>query len=102
MLQLRPNCEHCNKPLPPDAKDALICSFECTFCRECVDSILGNACPNCGGNFERRPIRPSQDWVRGNCLANHPASTEPVHKPVDEVQHRELLVRLDGAPAYRR
>lgn len=33
MLQLRPNCECCNRGLPPDSSAALICSFECTFCR---------------------------------------------------------------------
>jgi uncharacterized protein len=59
MLELRPNCECCNKDLPPDANDAVICSFECTFCSECADSKLLDICPNCGGGFERRPIRPA-------------------------------------------
>ncbi|HTP81537.1 MAG TPA: DUF1272 domain-containing protein, partial [Alphaproteobacteria bacterium] len=49
MLEIRPTCENCNKPLPPDATDALICSFECTFCKACVDNVLDNVCPNCGG-----------------------------------------------------
>ena len=60
MLALRPNCECCDKDLPPDAADAMICTFECTFCRDCVDTKLGGRCPNCGGNFSARPVRPAQ------------------------------------------
>ena len=58
VLELRPNCERCNRDLPPDSGDAMICTFECTFCRDCVDNALGGICPNCGGNFELRPVRP--------------------------------------------
>jgi len=58
MLQLKSACEHCRKPLPPDAADAMICSFECTFCCDCVEGALKNTCPNCGGNLVPRPIRP--------------------------------------------
>ncbi len=54
MLEIRPNCEYCDKDLLPDATDACICTYECTFCRDCVD----NVCPNCGGGFTARPIRP--------------------------------------------
>jgi uncharacterized protein len=56
-MQMRPMCEGCAKPLPPDSTDAMICSFECTFCRECVDSVLLDVCPNCGGGFSARPVR---------------------------------------------
>lgn len=59
MLELRPICEHCSKALPNESKEAMICSFECTFCKDCVDTFLNNICPNCGGGFERRPIRPT-------------------------------------------
>lgn len=59
MLLLKPNCECCDRDLPPDAAEAMICSFECTFCADCVDGVLGGACPNCGGNFAPRPIRPA-------------------------------------------
>ena len=59
MLQLRSNCERCGKDLSVDSTDAMICTFECTFCRDCVDGDLAGLCPNCGGNFERRPIRPA-------------------------------------------
>ncbi|MCX6208166.1 MAG: DUF1272 domain-containing protein [Bacteroidetes bacterium] len=58
MLLLKPNCENCNKSLPHYSKEAMICSFECTFCKDCVDNVLHNICPNCGGNLEKRPIRP--------------------------------------------
>jgi uncharacterized protein len=78
MLQLRPNCECCNRDLPPAALDARICSFECTFCAECAecaDSHLQGICPNCGGELVRRPVRPAAK------LLNNPASTERVFKP---------------------
>lgn len=71
MLELRPNCECCGKDLPPKA-DALICSFECTFCPECAEGKFKNICPNCGGNFVARPIRPEKS------LLKHPASLERV------------------------
>ena len=75
MLELRPSCEHCNTPLPPDSCEARICSFECTFCAHCVDTVLGNVCPNCGGGFAPRPIRPANEWRPGLSLAKRPAST---------------------------
>ena len=61
MLELRPNCEHCDRSLPPDSPEAMICSFECTFCIACVEDFIGNACPNCGGNLCPRPIRSKSD-----------------------------------------
>ena len=75
MLILKPNCECCDKDLPPDATDARICSFECTFCVECVVTRLAQTCPNCGGGFVRRPIRPVGK------LHKFPASTKRVTKP---------------------
>lgn len=59
MLKLKSNCEHCQIPLPFDSKEAMICSFECTFCASCVNNELNQTCPNCGGGFEKRPIRPA-------------------------------------------
>jgi hypothetical protein len=59
MLELRPNCEACDRDLPPESPDAMICTYECTWCRDCVDNVLKGVCPNCGGNLERRPIRPA-------------------------------------------
>jgi len=75
MLALRPNCECCDKDLPPSSLDALICTFECTFCLHCADTILNYVCPNCAGNLVTRPIRPV-DAVRDN-----PASTIRILKP---------------------
>ena len=75
MLQLRPNCECCDVDLPPAATNARICSFECTFCADCVDTRLLGVCPNCGGGFVPRPIRPADK------LTNNPPSTTRVFKP---------------------
>ena len=75
MLALRPNCECCDRDLPPDSHDAMICSYECTWCAHCVEHCLGARCPNCEGNLARRPIRPP------GMLALNPASTERVHQP---------------------
>ena len=76
MLTLRPNCECCDKDLPPDAPDAVMCSFECTFCSDCRDNRLpGGHCPNCGGELVKRPVRPADK------LAKFPPSTERVLKP---------------------
>lgn len=84
MLELRPTCENCDKSLPPDSIDAMICTYECTFCITCVTEILENVCPNCGGGFEKRPIRPKEQ------LANHPAKKEKLHKPVDFIKFQLL------------
>ena len=75
MLALRPNCECCNKDLPPSAVDAMICSFECTFCADCAREKLNGICPNCGGELVKRPIRPAAK------LTANPPSAERVHKP---------------------
>ncbi len=75
MLQLRPNCECCDRDLPPDSAEARICSFECTFCADCATGVLQGKCPNCGGEFVPRPRRPAAK------LAKNPASTERVFKP---------------------
>ncbi|HPA38242.1 MAG TPA: DUF1272 domain-containing protein [Phenylobacterium sp.] len=74
MLALRPNCECCDRDLPPESGEARICTFECTFCADCAEGRLGGACPNCGGNLVARPIRPAA------LLAKYPASTERVVK----------------------
>lgn len=75
MLALRPNCECCDRDLPPESPEARICTFECTFCADCADNRLGGTCPNCGGNLVARPIRPA------HLLGKFPASTERVVKP---------------------
>jgi hypothetical protein len=75
MLLLKPGCEQCDRDLPPDAADARICTFECTFCASCVETVLHGVCPNCGGNFVARPIRPAA------LLAAYPPSEERVFNP---------------------
>lgn len=88
MMELRPTCEHCNKSLPFDAEDAMICTFECTFCDRCVTAVLRAVCPNCGGNFSKRPIRPA------NLLEKYPPSTKIVHKPVNIEEHLKKIENL--------
>src|SRR5438034_11770390 len=68
-LQLRPNCEYCDKDLPPNSIEARICSYECTFCADCTENRLQNVCPNCGGGFVSRPIRPAKEWRPGLSVA---------------------------------
>lgn len=72
MLELRPNCECCARDLPPESAEAYICTFECTWCRDCVETRLHGICPNCGGNLEKRPIRPAAK------LADNPPGTRRV------------------------
>jgi hypothetical protein len=72
VLELRPNCECCDRDLPPESPDAVICTYECTWCRDCADNVLHGVCPNCGGNLERRPVRPAA------LLTKDPASTQRV------------------------
>ena len=74
MLELRPNCECCDRDLPPESDEAVICTFECTFCISCAEGVLNHVCPNCGGNFAKRPIRPLE------ALKKHPASSIRVLK----------------------
>ncbi len=75
MLELRPNCECCDIDLPPDSTEAMICSFECTFCADCARETLAGRCPNCGGALTARPIRPAEKLLR------YPASTVRVRHP---------------------
>jgi uncharacterized protein len=77
MLELRPNCEHCDRNLPPQSTEAYICTYECTFCLICANEVLKRVCPNCGGNLVERPIRPP------NCLLKDPASTKRIGKVKD-------------------
>ncbi|MDE1465400.1 DUF1272 domain-containing protein [Spartinivicinus poritis] len=79
MLELRPNCECCDKDLSADSVEAMICTYECTFCRRCVEDILNNVCPNCGGGFVNRLIRPKTARRPGVSLEYQPASTQRVH-----------------------
>jgi hypothetical protein len=86
MLALRPNCECCDRDLPPDSPDARICTFECTFCADCADAVFGGVCPNCGGNLVARPIRPAAK------LVGNPASTERVLRSDAPCRERRVAV----------
>ena len=88
MLELRPTCENCNKPLPNESDEAMICTYECTFCKDCVENVLHNVCPNCGGGFEKRPSRPAAQFRK------HPASNAVVFKPVDMEKFKPLLEKM--------
>jgi hypothetical protein len=102
MLELRPTCEHCDKPLPPASTEARICSYECTFCADCVGTVLHNVCPNCGGGFAPRPVRPATNWRGDNFLGKDPASTVRKHRPVDPQAHAALVAALRGIAPERR
>jgi hypothetical protein len=94
-LQIRPNCEFCDKDLPPNATDARICSFECTFCADCVDTKLFNVCPNCGGGFQPRPIRPANEWRPGISVVTRPGSTQRKHlnHSLDDIAAHSARIR---------
>jgi hypothetical protein len=102
MLQLRPNCEACDKDLPPDAAEARICSYECTFCADCVETLLHNVCPNCGGGFVPRPIRPKTARRKGVSLADHPPSTERRHLKHDRDEIAAFVLGVRDIPPGRR
>ena len=93
-LELRPNCEFCNRDLPPQSEDARICTYECTFCSECVEHELENVCPNCGGGLQTRPIRPATEWREGLSLAKRPASKQRVSLSYSRDEIREFSARL--------
>ena len=102
MLQLRPACEHCNQALPPDSTEARICSYECTFCATCVERVLGNVCPNCGGGFSPRPVRPGRNWKGDNYLGKDPAGTVVKHRPVDPAAHARFAAEIRLIPPEKR
>lgn len=89
MLEIRPACENCDKSLPNDSNEAMICSYECTFCEDCVQNVLENVCPNCGGGFEKRPTRPHAQ------LEKYPMSFSKVYKPVEFNRYLENNKGID-------
>lgn len=97
MLEMRPSCENCDIDLPNDSDLAMICTFECTFCRDCVNDILKNVCPNCGGGFEKRPSRPTS-CLTENCIENYPISTIRKYKPIKSEKFKviqDAFVNID-------
>ena len=101
-LELRPNCECCDRDLPPASTLARVYTFECTFCADCVDNVLFNVCPNCGGGFEPRPIRPATEWRLGLSVATRPPSTkrESLSYSRDDIAAYSRRIR-DIPPAER-
>ena len=92
MLEIRPNCEHCNKDLPNTSTEAMICSYECTYCKSCALETFENVCPSCSGNFVPRPIRPKNE------IEQNPASVVPVFKPKDLMKARAISSQLKNIP----
>ena len=83
MLEIRQCCENCGKSLPNESNVAMICSYECTFCKDCVENVLENVCPNCGGGFEKRPTRPKDQ------LKKYPPRKDKVVKPITKNKYLE-------------
>ncbi|MBV1901978.1 MAG: DUF1272 domain-containing protein [Kordiimonadaceae bacterium] len=102
MLELRPSCEHCDKKLPPNCSDARICSYECTFCLGCAEGVLAGVCPNCGGGFTKRPIRPQKEWKQGLSSGKQPPSDKRVYKPVNVAAHKIFAAAICIMPAEER
>jgi len=88
-MEIRLNCENCDKALPNHSNEAMICTLDCTFCGSCVDGILKNVCPNCGGGFEKRPTRPKA------YLEKYPARKDKVLKPVIENKYIKQNINVD-------
>jgi hypothetical protein len=101
-LELRPNCECCDKDLPPASMEARICSYECTFCAHCVTVVLSNVCPNCGGGFVPRPIRPKTEWRPGLSLAKRPPSATRTSLSYSREEIAALVERLRDISADQR
>jgi uncharacterized protein len=102
MLELRPNCELCDKDLPPGAADARICTYECTFCAVCVEEVLHNVCPNCGGGFQARPVRPAQAWREGAGLVTDPPGTRRRHTPYTREEIGAFVETIRSVPPGER
>lgn len=101
-LELRPNCELCDRDLPPLSHEARICSNECTWCADCADNVLMNVCPNCGGELVRRPIRPAREWRKGEGLVLNPAGTTRRHTKYSRAEIDTFVATLkDITPDQR-
>jgi hypothetical protein len=102
VLELRPNCELCDADLPPESADARICSYECTFCATCVDTVLHGVCPNCGGGFQPRPVRPRHAWRDATGLEHDPPGTRRRHTPYARDELAAFVEPLRGIPPRER
>lgn len=101
-LELRPNCEYCDIELPADSTDARICTYECTFCARCANIVLANVCPNCGGGFETRPVRPKNEWRPGLSVALQPPSTTRHYLSYPTAEIVAFSERLRAVPPEQR
>ena len=101
-LELRPNCEWCDRDLPPESTLARICTFECTFCADCVAQHLQNVCPNCAGGFVPRPIRPAREWRPGVSRSTRPPSAKRVHLSYDLDDIAAHVARVKDVPPEKR
>jgi hypothetical protein len=105
MLELRPNCELCDRDLPPDALDARICTYECTYCADCADQVLRNVCPTCGGDLTARPIRPRRAYRDPHIslgLGFHPAGQTRKHSRWSRDEVAAMTARLHDVPPQDR
>lgn len=102
MLELRPNCELCDRDLPPASTEARVCSYECTFCASCAEEVLQGVCPNCGGDLQRRPIRPARAWREGTGLVNDPGGERRRHSSLGRAEIAAFVERLRNLPATER
>jgi len=102
MLELRPNCELCDADLPPGSENARICSYECTFCAACAEDVLHGVCPNCGGGFQPRPLRPARAWRDNTGLVNDPPGTRRRHTPYSLQELEAFTATLRGVPPNER
>ena len=104
VLDLRPNCELCDKDLSPQSFDARICTYECTYCAQCAENVLHNVCINCGGNLCPRPIRPLKSWRPEEKLGllNHPASAKRVLTPYSAQDIAAHVARIKDIPPQKR
>jgi hypothetical protein len=102
MLELRPNCELCDRDLPADSPEARICSYECTFCAACVEDVLHDVCPNCGGGFQPRPIRPARAWREGTGLAHDRPGDRRWHTPYTRGELAAFVATLRDLPPAER
>lgn len=102
MLKLKPNCECCDRDLPPGAAEVRICSYECTFCTDCVERVLSNVCPNCGGGFVPRPIRPARAWRPGVSRSHHKPSSERAKLKWTRAEVAAFVDQVKGVPPEER
>ncbi|MBL4604469.1 MAG: DUF1272 domain-containing protein [Flavobacteriaceae bacterium] len=96
MLEIRPNCEHCGKDLPNTSTEAMICSFECTYCKDCAITIFKNVCPTCAGNFVERPFRPLK------MVEKYPASIKKVFAPKNLEKAKHLSEKFKNTQPNKR